>query len=440
MIVLGLATLVPRVLLAHYLAVYGTPERWEYDVIATNIANGEGHIYDRRGFVYAAYAPPLWSYILAALHSLPGNTGLSIQVVQAILCLGSALTCAGLARRMAGDDRVGWIAGLMVALQPSLLYYSVVKSDPLALTLFLLGLIAVSATTLAAQPGDRRAVTFGILTGLGVLARGTPGVALPVVLTALLIRWRLRGLRPIAIAALAFALTLAPWLARNLAVLGAPLVTSTTGENFWRGNHEGAGGNVLDLDGGEITRIVPTNPALPEAIRVVLANGTEVERHRVFGAEAWRFIASHPGAALELFARKMRTFWWRIESDPADYSPLISAAYEVIYRAELALALIGMFFVFRPPGTAAPAPDRMAAGMAVALMIAISVLQSAFYVQGRHRFLIEPLLLIFTACGLLGAVRMGTGRGGWPSEGPGVVRFPRKMRSEQLSLNSRRGR
>mgnify|MGYP003476619282 CR=1 FL=1 len=28
-------------------------------------------------------------------------------------------------------------------------------------------------------------------------------------------------------------------------------------------------------------------------------------------------------------------------------------------------------------------------------MVAVSILQSAFYVQGRHRFLIEPLLLMF---------------------------------------------
>ena len=33
-------------------------------------------------------------------------------------------------------------------------------------------------------------------------------------------------------------------------------------------------------------------------------------------------------------------------------------------------------------------------------MLAVSVLQSAFYVQGRHRFLIEPLLLMFTAIAL----------------------------------------
>lgn len=437
---LFVATLFSRALLAAFLGVVGAPERWEYDVIAANVAEGSGHVYHRLGFPYSAYAPPLWSYLLAATLHVSSSNGVAIQALQALFCFGSAIVYASVARRIAGSNRAALLTAWMIVLQPSLLYYSVVKSDPLPLNALLLGLIALTGMSLVSKPASPVAVSFGILVGLSVLSRGTPIVALPVVAVVLLMSWRRGAIRPIAFLSLSFALCITPWLARNVAILGAPLVTSTSSENFWRGNHEGAGGGVWDLNGGAITRLAPENPALPETIRAVLAKGSELERHEVFMAEARRFIAAHPLSALQLFARKMRTFWWRIESDPADYSPLISAAYEVIYRAELALALIGMFFVFRPPGTATPAPDRMAAGMAVALMFAISVLQSAFYVQGRHRFLIEPLLLMFTACGLLGAVRMGTGRGGWPSEGPGVVRFPRKMRSEQLSLNSRRGR
>ena len=47
---LCVATLVPRALLATVLGVAGNPERWEYDVIAANIVNGQGHVYDREGF------------------------------------------------------------------------------------------------------------------------------------------------------------------------------------------------------------------------------------------------------------------------------------------------------------------------------------------------------------------------------------------------------
>ena len=376
---LAVATLVPRALLALILGRVGQPERWEYDVIAANLVAGSGHVYDRYGFVYAAYSPPLWSVHARRAAILFGDARVGIQVLQAVICFGAALTFGGLARRISGSEQTGLLAGLLVALQPSLLYYSVMKSDPLPMNVLLLGLITAAATSLVAQPNDRQALGFGVLVGLGVLSRGTPIVALPVVASALLVKSKGAALRPIAVAVLAFILGVAPWVMRNLVVLGAPLITSTTGENFWRGNHAGAGGGVRDLNGAEITRLEPTNAALPDAVRAVLARGTEAERHQVFMAEAWRFIGSEPRAAARLFAWKMRTLWWRIDSDPDNYPRAAAIAYETIYRAELLLALVGIFMVFRAGrepsipyrphgGGAGPRPDDRDRPSAVRLL------------------------------------------------------------------------
>jgi len=130
----------------------------------------------------------------------------------------------------------------------------------------------------------------------------------------------------------------------------------------------------------------------------VLAGGSEADRHRVFLAEAWRFIGAHPDRALSLFIKKLKIFWWKIESDRWDYSSGMSGLYEWIYRTELVLALGGGIALLRRAPESAGSP-RAALGLVLALMVGISLLQSAFYVQGRHRFLIEPLLLVFTACG-----------------------------------------
>ncbi len=390
---LCVATLVPRLLLAMVLGVAGDPERWEYDVIAANIVSGHGPIYDREGFVYAAYAPPLWSYVLAFLLLLTGDSRVTIQIVQAFLCLGTAVLTARIAHRISGDSRTAMLAGLLIALQPSLLYYSVVKSDPLPLNVLLLSGIALAGLDLI-ESGDRRwAVAFGVLTGLGILSRGTPAVALLVVGIGLVVRWRARAWSPLALAILVCALSVSPWLARNIAVIGWPLITSTTGENLWRGNHPGASGGVVDLDGGRITLLIPSNPALPASIRSVLATGTELDRHEAFMAEAWRFIADDPWAATRLFARKLGTFWWRVDSNPGDYPAIAARAYELIFRVELVLALLGVWITLQS------ARGREAGGLCLGLIVAISLLQCAFYVQGRHRFLIEPLLLAFTAIG-----------------------------------------
>lgn len=402
---LCVATLVPRVLLALVLGVAGNPERWEYDVIAANIVSGHGPIYDREGFVYAAYAPPLGSYLLAFLLLLPGDSRVSIQIVQALLCLGTAVLTARIAQRISGDSTAAMIAGLLAALQPSLLYYSVVKSDPLPLNALLLCGISLAGLHLLESNDRRSAVAFGVLTGVGILSRGTPAVALLVVGIGLTLRFGARAWPPLAAATIACAVSVSPWLARNIVVIGSPLITSTTGENFWRGNHPGASGGVVDIDGGRITLLIPTNPALPPPIQSVLATGTELDRHETFMGEAWKFIADDPWAAARLFARKLRTFWWQIESAPGDYPAMAARGYEWIFRVELVLALLGAFLALRSPDR------RAAAGLCLALIVAISLLQSAFYVQGRHRFLIEPLLLIFTA--------IGGGAGGWNQKRPG---------------------
>lgn len=394
MALLCAATFLPRVLLALVLGVVGHPERWEYDVIAANIVSGHGSIYDREGFVYAAYAPPLWSYVLAFLLLLPGDSRVTIQIVQAFLCLGTAMATTRIAQRISGDFKTAMSAGVLVALQPSLLYYSVVKSDPLPLNAFLLTGIALAGLKLVESNDRRSAVAFGVLTGLGTLSRGTPAVALLVLSLGLAVRFGARAWSPIVMATFACAVSISPWLARNFVVIGAPLITSTTGENFWRGNHVGASGGVVDLDGGRITMLIPSNSALPAPIRSVLARGTELDRHETFMTEAWRFIAADPWAAARLFARKLRTFWWRIDSDPADYPDVAARGYQWIFRGELAFALLGAFVALGHPRS------REAAGLCLGLIVAISLLQCAFYVQGRHRFLIEPLLLIFTAIGL----------------------------------------
>jgi len=130
-----------------------------------------------------------------------------------------------------------------------------------------------------------------------------------------------------------------------------------------------------------------------------------MDRHAVFMSESWRFIRAEPRAALVLYAMKMRTFWWRIDSDPADYPRAASVAYATVYRTELALALVVAVMLLRSGPRTSGSADRASAALVLALLIAVSALQCAFYVQGRHRFLIEPLLLVFTAAGVVTLAR-----------------------------------
>lgn len=402
--------LLPRLALALQRGVWGDPEVWEYDVIASSLHAGFGHLYVRAGFPYFAYAPPVWSYVLAALRAFQGEGRASIQILQAVLCVATAVLSALIARRLGARPRVVWLTALLVALQPSLLYYSVVKSDPLPLNALLLALIVLSGAGLADRPRPLSAFAFGLLVAIATLARGTPAIVLPLVAVMVLRRHR-ATVAPVLLLGLGFGAGLAPWLIRNAIVLGAPVITTTSGENFWRGNNPQATGGVYSSSGLSLSDLHPENRVFPPAIRDTLARGSELDRQDVFTAEALRFIREHPGRALELFAIKMRRFWWRVESSPEDYTPRMARLYEWIYRSELALALLGIGLLVRSETLRLRTPGGTTLVLALATMLLVSLLQSAFYVQGRHRFLIEPLLLVFTAIGADALVRRGLPRG-----------------------------
>ena len=397
MLIAGLA-LASRAAVAVLLGVVGDPERWEYDVIAGNLASGLGHVYEREGFAYKAYAPPLWSFLLAALQFAPGAGRGAIQLLQALLCAGAAVAFARMALDVFKRQDVALWAGVATALQPSLLYYSVVKSDPLPLNVLLTGAIALAGKALIDTPSPASAVRFGVLTGLGGLSRGTPLVAIPL-LGGLLLARRMRDRWPaFGVACFLCVLTLIPWLTRTALAIGEPMITSTATENFWRGNHRGASGGIRNAEGALITRLAPDNQALPRSVRSTLVDGTEAERSTAFSKEARDFIMRRPHEAIALYLKKLRMFWLWSPSDPRDYDMRLVVAYNLIYLVELCLALAGVAWILRSQPAKDETPgDRTGALWCLGLALSLGAVQAAFYVQGRHRFLVEPILLLFAA-------------------------------------------
>jgi hypothetical protein len=71
--------------------------------------------------------------------------------------------------------------------------------------------------------------------------------------------------------------------------------------------------------------------------------------------------------------------------------------------ALLALSLLGVFIGWQE--AAGDSARRGAILVILACCLAISVLQSLYYVEGRHRLAIEPLLLMFTSIGVVSIAR-----------------------------------
>ena len=213
------------------------------------------------------------------------------------------------------------------------------------------------------------------------------------------------------VVALCAAAVVAPWAIRNTAVHQqfVPFVT-TDGEVLWRGNNpQATGHSYIDAD-----RIVLD--ALPSQARAELSRlPNEVEQSRWFRRRALEFIEANPAAFVHaafvrLTLRKFFHFWWFAPQTGVLYPWLWLRGYQIFYVLALSLAAMGIWTIVGRGVT----HERRDLVLLVVFLICLSALQSFYYVEGRHRWAVEPLVLALAGGGAARLIRSVSSRGrGW---------------------------
>jgi tetratricopeptide (TPR) repeat protein len=250
------------------------------------------------------FVSPLYAYFLAATRaSFP-----AARVVQILLGTVAVALVFLTARRLFGE-RAALAAGVLYALTGVVTFHEVLilqaALDPFLTALFLY-LMAVGLT--AGSSSSRVWVAAGAAGGLLALNRPNVLLCAAAVAAALAVaKISLRTFAP-AVAFLAgTAAVVALPLARNLIVSGEPvLISSHGGLNFLVGNGPGANGVYRAIPGitpdiggqaADTKRVAEAEEGRPLSTR-------EVSVH--FARKAWAWIRSEPGAAVALFAKKVR--------------------------------------------------------------------------------------------------------------------------------------
>lgn len=232
-----------------------------YLELARNINAGDGM---RTAAGPTAYVGPVYPLFLALLTSL-GLDVHGIGLVQAIL--GSvtaalvALCAAELALASGRPDRAAphaGIAGGATAVYPHIVAWTgYVLTETLFLALVAAAVFfALRAARAAALP---LAAGAGLFAGAAALTRSAYLAAALVTFTWLALSARTRRLQLAALFAVSLALPVAGWTARNVADIGAPIVTSTSGGgSMYHGNARGGtGGTRGYADDVDIPELVP---------------------------------------------------------------------------------------------------------------------------------------------------------------------------------------
>lgn len=332
------------------------PPGWDFNwenrwwQIAVNVARGDGYVSCKPMYFpfcgpanqVTAMREPLPVLLFALIALVTGESLLAAAAAGVIVNLGTVVAVFFLTRELA-DTRTAVLAALLWGcyLPPVRLFYAQPSGD-------LLAALAVTSGVfhfLRARRTGRRSdwLAAGVWLGLAILSRSAALIIALVLTAGQLLRPHAalttsprasgRSLRPVALFALAWALTASPWLVRNYLAFDRPVIGSTlSGYYLYRQNHMLPSDKYLRfVSGGEFVPVLHQMIARRPDLR-----GTENEAamSQVYREEALRIIRAEPLRYVVLSAYRFLILWfnWGVkgaygqQDTPGDYLTMIQHA------------------------------------------------------------------------------------------------------------------
>ncbi|MDD4268288.1 MAG: hypothetical protein PHO07_08070 [Pirellulales bacterium] len=349
-----------------------------------------------------ATRPPLYPLLLAACLSVDAEARLSLAAAHVLLALATVFFSCRLAERW-GLGRWAPAAAVLVAVDPILLAQStLVMTETLATLLAAASLLAVTAC--AAQATGRRAAAAGGLIAAAALCRPTflPWLGLVIVLLPWFGKgWRQRA-RLLAAAAIAAAVVLGPWAARNALHFGKPTpATNHGGFTLLLANNPSFYDYLGRRSPGETWNADQFNSDWSVRAQS-LAPGDEVAADRLAYADACQTIRSRPRmfayACLVRLGRTWALLPHRIDSAETARGRGARWAVAVFYAAESLLALVGLVALARGK----VGRNRLVSGWSWGLLLVVvfTAVHTVFWTNMRMRAPLIPVVAAASAAGL----------------------------------------
>ncbi|MBL7950929.1 MAG: hypothetical protein JNM62_04360 [Flavobacteriales bacterium] len=341
-----------------------------------------GHFrYNYLGAWDHAFQFPVYTAVVAAIH-LCGGGDHAVLLFQVLCGAGTAYTIHRIALLLLHALPYAWPVGMVTALltglSPFLAYYQVRMIHPFAWDMLLATVLFGGA--LGASPHRPRSlVLLFLLGGLAVLNRPTLGVfVLPFVLRQWRFVFSLRAMGLKVVLLVLFCAPLVGWVLRNHAVTGRYQLTSVTDQMRWMGVQEETEGSGQLPNGDNYLYLL----SVPE--RQLLFTLDPAERSQFFHRKWQEECTASPGLRWRMFAIKLKNFWLHRSHPGTDQAAAAWAM--VLFKGYTAVMLVVLL--------AAVAFRQVALLPVGASVLALSLVQCAFYFETRHRLLVEPLLML----------------------------------------------
>ncbi len=366
-----------------------TPEVWEYDTIALNIIQKKEYVIDQLNTTYHSLGYPLYPILCSIFHILTQRNYFILEIFQVILSVTTCYFVYLIAGKIY-NKKVAYLSSFLVAVHPGLIVYST-KMHELTLVIFLITLIFWLILILDWAKTYNNFL-IGALIGVGTLARPSLIFFLAVYFYYLTVSTRKFQyiLKALSIVCLTTVLSILPWTLRNYKIHKRWIfITTSSAEHFWRGNNALASGSSLTKDGHSILEIAP------KGFLERLYSMNEIKQYDFFYSETFKFIKCHPIFFVKMVCKKFFYFWWFSPQVGKIYPNLWTYVYKVYYSIIFLFFIFGSYFSIKKINCI----NKSAFISFFILFFLVSILHSLFYVEIRHRWAIEPLIIIISSYG-----------------------------------------
>jgi tetratricopeptide (TPR) repeat protein len=371
------------------------------------------------------FRSPLYPYFLGVVYALTGGSYLAPRLIQ---CLIGALSCVlvfRIGRRLHGPG-TGFVAGIMAAFLGTSIYYEAeLLLVVLEIFLFLLtiDLLLVAALNRARGRALTAAWGGGLSLGLASVTRPNFLVLAPAAALFLLLRLRRHGRFVWAAALFMFAsgvvLPIATVLLRNY-IVGEDFVpiASQGGLNFYLGNNPSADGMAALAPEFRPTWYGGVRDATRLAEEALGRPLKPSEVSDYWFARGLAFVRQSPLASARLTLTKLVLFWQAFEI-PNNEDFYFFSRYSFLFRSPILLTF-GAVAPLAAAGVALGAGRGRRGLFPIVLVLLYSLSIVAFFVCGRFRAAVVPVLCVPAALFLVEAVS-DVKRRRWSGLGPAAL-------------------
>ncbi len=272
---------------------------------------------------------------------------------------------------------------LLFSLHPGIACYAMFKIHPFSLDLLMLVLPLYFTSRYFTRRCVANLILFCLSVSLSVLTRATLLVsAIPFFLLFLEQQGFLKTVRAGLVLTLVMTLVCGPWLFRNYRQDGITGFSSMGGMTIWKGsNPQSEGSNYLDNGNYCYTLLGPhaTDTLITLSVK---------EQDLYYRSLYLKNVRANPMGQVRLYFVKLRNFWLFRSQFGGEYGPRMKQVipfYQILYLILLGLSIFASIQIGK----------RSLLLLIIPLLLSLE--QSIFYVETRHRLIIEPCL-IFMGC------------------------------------------